>query len=1045
MLIILFWFKTKLIFIKNKIKKLFDDKVFNSKVNTIKFIALLLFTVLFLIQIYIIIFNNSFYNNMSDDIVQYFVIMEGFIRSIKEGSVSFFDLNNYFGASIFSNLYYIPFDIFTFLTLVLSFVMPIALAISSTELIKIIAGVVLFGIYLALKDYKTRTIFWASLIYFVNGGTVSFMNFPAFLSLTVYLPLALIVIHYFFKKKYWIVPLFVLGAVFYNFYLAYMLLAFTAFAFLIEYFKSREFKIGDFLFEGIKFLLLILLGVMMSSVILLPAITFISEETARTTVTFDPWIVNLKFVELKLFPPEVYIRYFAKLFAPHRPVSFRGFIGDYKIEHVSTYITLIGFVLMLYVFFIKDKVARVYKFVFLFLFIFMLFPIFSSILSGTVIMNGFSSDIESAYPYNRWLDMVPIIMVMIIAYVIDKHDFKTFKRKYLLVSGIFSLLLGGAILFYYFKFVNQDYLEASLGKNWKFVYNVLTADKILMMIALGLLVIGLIFVAFKKYNILKPLIFIEVVIAVGYIFTSGLSSINKLDTFNEMNDINNFINENIPEEEFTRVYVDMDKFNIQEKNYNQMTSYPTNTRIFHSWSDSETNDLANLMFYANETQSKSKMNYYSYYLSAFLGYKYLLTDNSENTFDNTDGFELLVETSDYKLYNLEYTDNFYIHDSYLTYDDFKYFNRRNPQIISERIFLMAAIIDNDRYSLREYNFDYLSQEEIVFKNEEGILPIFKALEVSYQENTQGLDSVLKDYYVYENLEIDYSSGKISLRDNTNDLESYGEVFYLNSNDEKKSCEISTYIDKQSSKEYTDISCGQFFYPIEKIYVEKTDDFTEVPEYIKRLERAISRSSYLVYDIIDLDIDYSNELLFFDFTSEEIEKSFIVNEEGEEIYSINGLFFPKSKPERIYIFKNSDLYKRDDLFDLNLNYTITDRLNTDDISNSIDVDNKNLQIKNGKINLSYDYETPSEGNQIVTIPVTYSDDWEFTSAQKYDKISVSGGFLGIIIPEGTETVDISLTFIPKNIVNGGHLSLAGILIYLTICSMPIIKKRLKRRD
>ena len=1031
--ILFFWLKAKIFLIKNKIKKLFDDKVFNYKANTIKFIALLVFTVLFLIQIYIIIFNNSFYNNISDDIVQYFVIMEGFIRSIKEGSVSFFDLNNYFGASIFSNLYYVPLDIFTLMTLIMSYVMPTALAISSTELIKILAGVVLFGIYLSLKDYKTRTIFWASLIYFVNGGTVSFMNFPAFLSLTVYLPLGLIVIHYFFKKKYWVVPLFVLIAVFYNFYLAYMLLAFTSFAYLIEYFKTREFKIGDFLLEGIKFLSLLLLGVLMSSVLLLPAITFISEETARSTVTFEPWILNLKFIELKLFPPEVYIRYFAKLFAPHRPVSFRGFLGDYKIEHVSTYVTLIGFVIMLYVFFIKEKVARVYKIVFLVLLVFMIFPIFSSILSGTIIMSGFSDDIESAYPYNRWLDVVPIIMVMVIAYVIDNYDFKTFKRKYLFISGIFTLLLGTAILYYYFKNVNTENLD-------DFVYQMLTADKILMMIAMGLLIVGLIFAAFKKYNVLKPLIFLEVVIAVGYMFTSGLSSTNKLDTFNEMKKINNFINENISEEEFTRVYVDIDKFDIQTKNYNQMTSYPTNTRIFHSWSDSETDSLSYLLFNSNEKQSKQKMNYYSYYLSTFLGYRYILTDANENSFSNNSDFELLSETNEYKLYHIANADNFYIYDSYLTFDDFKYFNRRNPQIIAERVFLMTAIIDSERYKLRDYDLDLLTPEEIVFDSETGRLPTFSGLEVSYQENTQGLDSVYKDYYVYENLGIDYSSGEITLRDNTYPLEYYGEVFYINNNDVKISCEISTDNDNK-----TLISCGQFFYPIEKIYVEKTNDLLVAPNYIKRLERAISRSSYLVYDIINLDIDYNDDLLFFDFTSYDIEKSFIVNEAGEEIHSANGLFFLDSKPERIYIFKNSDLYKHTDLFDLYLNYTIAERLNANDISNSIIVEDKYLQINNGKVDLSYNYITASEGNQIVTIPVTYSDDWQFTSAQKYDKISVSGGFLGLVIPEGTETVDISLKFIPKNIVNGFNLSLVGIIIYITICGVSIIKKRLKRRD
>jgi len=89
----------------------------------------------------IILINNSFYNNFSDDILQYYTIMVDFVAQIKAGTLSSFNLNNYLGASYFSDVYYIPLDIFTAITFILSYIVPTELAYSITELIKIWAGV----------------------------------------------------------------------------------------------------------------------------------------------------------------------------------------------------------------------------------------------------------------------------------------------------------------------------------------------------------------------------------------------------------------------------------------------------------------------------------------------------------------------------------------------------------------------------------------------------------------------------------------------------------------------------------------------------------------------------------------------------------------------------------------------------------------------------------------------------------------------------------------------------------------------------------------
>lgn len=1023
------------------VKDFFNRKVLNKPKNTIIFTVLFVFIILIGVQLYIILNNNSVYNNHSDDILQYYVILEGFIRSIKEGSLSFFDLNNYFGASLFSNLYYVPLDLLTLLTLLLSFVMPTVVAISTMELMKIVIGVGLLGIYLALKKYKNSTIFWISILYFINGGTVSFMNFPAFLSMTVYLPLALIVIHYFFEKKYWVVPLYVLMIVFYNFYLAYMLLAFISFAYLIEYFKYRSFKISDFLIKGVSFLSLLLLGVLMSSVVLLPAITFISEETIRTSVTFKPWIVDLKIFELKLYDPQVYIRYFAKMYSPQRPVSFRGFLNDYKLEHVSNYISIIGFLLMTLVIFMRGKIANVYKIMFAFVIVFSLLPIFSSILSGTFIMELFSSSDQEAFPYNRWLNMFPILQVLVVAHVYENFEFKTKKRFLSLITWSLISAIGIYLIIYYHKQMDGEHGLKD------FVIETLTYDRIFMIVSLSILAAGILLIVFKRHQWIKVLILGELVIAVGYIFVSGFASMNRIAQFKEMNEINDFMNENIDDEQFTRVYVNMDDFNIVDHNYNQMTSFPTNSRIFHSWSDSETDNLVFLIFPTlgenSERQSKIKMNYYSYYLSTFLGYKYVLTEALNQSFSDSEDFEFIASNSQFALYKINTVESFYVYDKYLTYSTFKDFSRNYSQISAEKLFLSAVMIDEERYQ-DDYDFENFLLEEMMSEDLqdfeiEGNIRAYDTLRVSETVQRKKLDSEeMAEFYVYDDFIIDYPSGEFVLKDNNHPISDYGQAFYLDSSGREIACSLRIMKDNDQK---TTIHCGQFFSPIEKVFIEKTDEISSAPSYITRKERAVDGAAYLVYDLNNLSRDLSGKVLSFDFNGYDLGKTFIETTEGERIYSVNGLFFYSENMSKVYVYKTAQLYGHSDLSVLFLKYSAFDLIE----NSSVQVENKSLIIKNGKIDLSYQYNGPSTKNNIVTIPVTYSDDWEFTSEQKYDKISVSGGFLGIIIPEGTQAVDISLKFVPKNIGNGLKLSMIGSAIYLGLISYPLIKRKLKRSD
>jgi uncharacterized membrane protein YfhO len=94
-------------------------------------------------------------------------------------------------------------------------------------------------------------------------------------------------------------------------------------------------------------------------------------------------------------------------------------------------------------------------------------------------------------------------------------------------------------------------------------------------------------------------------------------------------------------------------------------------------------------------------------------------------------------------------------------------------------------------------------------------------------------------------------------------------------------------------------------------------------------------------------------------------------------------------------------------------------------------------------VSYENVSASENDQIVVIPVAYSDDWQFTSDINYDKISVSGGFLGIVVPAGAQNVDLELKFVPKYLDLGLYLSMGATAVYLAIFILPVLVKKRNR--
>ena len=1003
----------------HSVKRLIDDALLSRK-KTLWMLALVVLTVLFGVQILIILVRNSFYNNFSDDILQYYTIIVDFIRQLKDGSISLFNLNNYLGASIFSDIYYVPLDIFTGITFVLSFLMPTQLAYSITEFIKILAGVMVFAIYLSKQGMKNRTVFWGGIVYFISGGTVSFMAFPAFLSLVFYLPLALLVIHWSFKGKKWVVPLFAMALVFYNFYLAYTALIFTGIMYIVEYIKRSDFHFGRFIRDGVIFLLLCILGVAMSLVVFYPSVLFILEDTFRDSGTFNAWVINIGSIEIKLFQPMIYMRFLAKMFAEQRPIGFYGFAQDYTKEHVSLYITMTGLALMNYVFFLKDRISKIYKVLIPFGLILMFFPLFSYVFSGTL-------DV----PYTRWINVYPLIQVMIFAHVFDAKGFEQLKPKWLSISTALLLVVNGGVIYYYID-------RLITLEDFKFA-DALIADTAIMGVSAVILILMIVFVWIRKNHWFKYLFWVEFAVSICFIYSGPFSIVNKNDMFETMYQIQDFLEEHLDHDSFYRVYVDLDRFNAERTNFNRMTAFPTNTRIFHSWTDKETDMLAELLFGQVEHQTKEVLEVQALYLNQFLGYKYVLASQNYTYYLDGSLYRLIAENEEFQLLEIIPAKPFQVFESYVSHSGYKSYRTNNNKVQAQKVLLQHALVDvTERYSDLALNLESKTLSGISTLR---TLSPTKNVSVYDTVNIAGLsDPSVRSFLRFGApvFDVGYSAGAIYIKSST-DTAQYGEVFVEFEGGAKHACTINT-----DPNIPHDVKCEFGAEPI-AIYFE-AEQLPMTFNFQYRRELAREGAAYLVYDLANINFSRDKGMLYFEL-SKPFERVFFVDENGQEFEGFKNYYYYDTRPELMYVFKTWEMYQNvPDLYNFRLSYAYDDLSDFDEAVGTSLSDNEFLSIDHGKIDLRYTRTSDSTYDQLVVVPVAYSEEWQFVSDTQYETISASGGFLGIIIPADVDIIEIEMRFVPKGLAKGALASGGATLVYLGIfLPIWIVKRRHKKNQ
>ena len=918
---------------------MFKLRFLKSTRKTIIYLAIIMAIFLIFFALYMAIDSDAYYTCCSDDLLQYFKIGEDFAVKLRTGKLSFYSFNNYLGSSFFADTYYIPLDIFTIITFLLSFFMNFEIAFGLTEMIKLFCGTLMFAYFLYLRKCSNKAILITSLIYFICGYNSVMMAFSAFFSLVFYYPFAAVCLEKYKKGNKLLLPLCSAQLLFYNFYLGACTMLFMAVWFILGYFLDNRLQtIKDELIkinpnnthitskavliylkrgfqQGIECALYMVVGILIACMVLLPSIGYFLKDAFPRTDSYYKWSFNSPAGYESMKAIEMYARILGNLFTPTTSTDFYGFINDYITDHNSLYMTITGLVIMLYIFKLKDRDSKIYKIVLILEVIMLMFPIFYMLFS----LNG--------APYTRWFGMLNMFNLLIVAHVITKTDLKLslLSPKSLITNGI-TIIVIVLILNYYLKQVYDVSIIGYLTGKTKSIndeHTEMKVDIIMMIVAIGVVIL-LSSTSFKKltnkFNIMPYALTVELVIGFCFMFGPKSYNYNTIYYSDRKKELNNYMSTYLDNPYDTNFYRTSVKSYITDdwvncENFQRSNLYLSDFRTFHSFYDCNANDMALIyydrMSFSDEQRNAKHVLYgYSMFLHQTLANKYVVVDsNANNYFLPSEYYELVNDDGQFASYeNKNYTP-FMIYDTlvgksnYSTYD---------TQIARQQIPLNYACLDDED---KDYGFNVVT---------------YKTTNITKTYSYYDLYDEMTDMVGYDIV-------------STSSLPAKGVMhFYFNGGDGAKTIEFKDVV-----LEYSD----------------------------GRRENGFSQ--YAFYDEI---------------------------------------------PERIWF---SSTYQYENLDDNRLKVEFASYDEYDKFLNRMeDYHNLNLKMDGSKLHLSYTRDIDKQN--IVVIPVTYNECW--VNNKNYEMVKTYGGLLGVIVPEGSNEVDLVLEYKPRYLNGSALISVSGVIIY-----------------
>ena len=244
-----------------------------------------------------------------DDASQYHVFTRNVIHSIKDGTFSLYNPNQFFINSIFELEYYVPIDIFTLITFLLDYIMPFDYAYGATTALKIVSGVAMAYILFKKLGFKDKTSFLLSWIYTVTASAAYLYTFPCYVSTFFYIPLTIYILYIEKNQNIkWKTMVISFLLMLFNFYSGYMTVAiamtFMLFVSVLQTKTINKKFWKDEIISLLKYIPFILIGVATSAMILVPSVMYIlKNSTSERNVTFIYSFKHLFILTLNTISP----------------------------------------------------------------------------------------------------------------------------------------------------------------------------------------------------------------------------------------------------------------------------------------------------------------------------------------------------------------------------------------------------------------------------------------------------------------------------------------------------------------------------------------------------------------------------------------------------------------------------------------------------------------------------------------------------------------------------------------------------------------------
>lgn len=957
--------------IKDKIMQFYNNLKTSYKMSFYLTFGIALVTA-FIIYIVFKLEFNTFFNNNSDDIIQYYPYIEGFFKKIKTNSFSLYDTSLFGGTSFYSALYYIPLDIFLLVAFILSYMMPTAYAYFISLLLKIVASALVFFLLLRKRNIKPLVATISSLIYASSGLVQTYTIFPVFLGIMFYAPLGALMCEYFYSHKnvvLMLIPVFVILVSIYNFYCAYMVLAFVSFYFIFVSSEHYKFilKEKSFYLNFIIFFILILLGVAISLVILLPEAFYILNESSRSNDGKDfYWYYSIDHYTKSKISIRHYFTLLVNMYIPNNPQKLcLSPSGEYIREHATLYMSIGFFIYFINAFMHKGAFKlKLWTIFFDFLF---LIPLAAMVFS------------LQTKAYVRWL-FIPFIFNMLTAsYGMNKRLYN--KNIIINILILLSVIIGLALLIYIYN-TNTEYFIHYDKYNTSDMFSfILIGSIIFLIIYIIYLIINFIFIRLKNIHInLMPILIISEIIFSFQIVFYTAGSTNYINEHNRAKEHIDYLNN------FGYDYSKIERINLYTED-----RYMTNANI--AFLNTNPNNF-----------------FQSFYDTSLNRYSNKLHDQAETSWSRRSMYGLSL--IDGVQYNVKYVIGYKDIYSYITSQDETELCKGITLPKDYYDHYQAKFRNDYDYYIRKNNYSFIIYDKVMYKNAsyffEPILNDLMLLDYAYVDLPdevigKNLDEVFNNSFDYnlekEDLEI-LNNAKTILKSDIDVNQIIDSYIALNPLKYSKE-ELTSNVKTESDYIIFDLLDNSFNY---------NNIFNRYALSIYPFKRGVAKetinpSTRALFYLRDKDTKelipghYSN--FYLEDLNRNYDKLYVKVPHDETELSIRLISYDKSYYDSFIQKQNS-------------------------------YSNRIFEFKNDNFHISY---KSNKKPHLIKLPIGYADGF-VCDKNYAKVVSINGGFVGLLIDSKDDIIDLNLKFIPKGYSNSFKITKIGCIIYIIIVSVIV---------